>query len=136
SLAEVLIEMGQDGEALQSLESIREDDPSYPSALLVEADLYEMQGLFEVSENKLLKAKELLPDEPVMDYALGELYMTQGRFLEAARSFSLLLEKEIEIEGVDINSRMAEALSAGGAFEEALTYYKQSLKNKMDIDLL
>lgn len=136
SLAEVLIEMGQDGEPLQYLESIREDDPSYPSALLVEADLYEMQGLFEVSENKLLKAKELLPDEPVMDYALGELYMTQGRFLEAARSFSLLLEKEIEIEGVDINSRMAEALSAGGAFEEALTYYKQSLKNKMDIDLL
>ncbi|WP_233711079.1 tetratricopeptide repeat protein [Lederbergia citrisecunda] len=137
NLAELLVEMDQDDEALQYLESISKDDPNYPASLLVEADLYEMQGLFEVSENKLLKAKEIVPDESVVDYALGELYMTQGRFLEAARSFSILLTEESNvIEGVDINSRMAEALSAGGAFEDALAYYKKSLKNKTDIDLL
>ncbi|MFB9829447.1 tetratricopeptide repeat protein [Lederbergia wuyishanensis] len=137
NLAELLVEMGQDDDAFQYLETISKDDPNYPAALLVEADLYEMQGLFEVSENKLLKAKELIPNEPVIDYALGELYMTQGRFLEAARSFSFLLQgNDKEIEGIDINSRMAEALSAGGAFEEALTYYKKSLKNKKDIDQL
>lgn len=136
SLAELFIEMGNDDEALQYLETIYEDDPNYPSSLLVEADLYEMQGLYEVSENKLLKAKELLPNEPVIDYALGELYMTQGRFLEAARSFSLLLNANNQIEGVNINSRMAEALSAGGAFEESLTYYEKSLDNEKDIDHL
>ncbi|MCR2820233.1 tetratricopeptide repeat protein [Lederbergia panacisoli] len=136
SLAELLIEMGQDDEAFQYLEAISEDDPNYPASLLVEADLYEMQGLYEVSEIKLLKVKEL-SNEPVIDYALGELYMTQGRFLEAARSFSQLLDANVkEIAGVDINSRMAEALSAGGAFEESLTYYKKSLENKKDIDQL
>ncbi|WP_230200091.1 tetratricopeptide repeat protein [Bacillus niameyensis] len=136
-LAELLIEMDLDDQAYPYLQSITPDDPNYPAALLLEADLYEMQGLYEVSENKLLHAKEIVPDEPIVDFALGELYMTQGRFLEATRCFSSLLHaNKNELANIDINSRMAEALSAGGAFEEALPYYEKSLKNKLDSNTL
>lgn len=135
-IAELLIELEQDEEAYQYLSSIPKSDPHYPAALLIEADLYEIQGLFEVSEMKLLEAKELLPDELVIDYALGELYMSQGRFLEASRRFNYLIDVNMMIDGVSLYERIAEALSAGGAFEEALPYYEKALKEKENIDTL
>lgn len=134
-IAELLIEMDKDDDAYPYLETIDENDPNYPAALLIEADLYEMQGLYEVSETKLLQAKNILPKEHVIDYALGEFYMTQGRFLEAARFFKLLLDDDMSvIADTDINGRMAEALSAGGAFEEAIGFYETSLANKSEIN--
>ncbi|GIN70066.1 hypothetical protein J14TS2_05410 [Bacillus sp. J14TS2] len=136
-LAELSIEMNDDEQAYAYLETITTDDPEYVSALLIEADLYQMQGLYEVSEHKLLLAKERLPQEPVIDFALGELYMTQGRFLEASRYYTLLLEKEeVEFAGMNVHSRMAEALSAGGAFEEALPFYQKALDRKVEADTL
>lgn len=136
-LAETLIEMNNEDEAFQYLEKIDHNDPLYPQALLVQADLYEMQGLYEVSEQKLLQVKELVRSEPVIDYALAELYMSQGRFLEAARNFNLLLEAgHSEFVQIEIHGRMAEALSAGGSFEQSLSYYETSLKNKMEINVL
>ena len=136
-ISELLLEMDLDEEVYRYLESISKDDPNYPAALLIEADLYEMQGLYEVSEKKLLQAKEILPLEPVIDYALGELYMSQGRFLEAARCFKLLIEADEQaVGGIELNGRMAEALSAGGAFEEALIYYEKSLAEKLEINVL
>ena len=136
-ISELLLEMDLDEEVYCYLESINKDDPNYPAALLIEADLYEMQGLYEVSEKKLLQAKEILPLEPVIDYALGELYMSQGRFLEAARCFKLLIEADEQaVGGIELNGRMAEALSAGGAFEEALIYYEKSLAEKLEINVL
>ena len=45
----------------------------------LEADLYQLQGMPEVSERKLLQAKELLPNEVIIDFALGELFYQQGR---------------------------------------------------------
>lgn len=136
-LVELLIEMNNEDEAYHYLSMIDETDPAYPQALLIEADLYEMQGLYEVSEQKLLQAKELLDNEPVIDYALGELYMSQGRFLEATRSFKLLLDADHqEFSTIDIHGRMAEALSAGGAFEQSLPYYETSLANQMEINVL
>lgn len=137
SIAELLVELDREDEAYQYLSMVKPDDPNYPAALLLEADLYEMQGLYEVSENKLKQAKQMLPHEPVIDYALAELFLTQGRFLEASRIFKELLDaKEFTVADVDINSRMAEALSAGGAFEEALVYYENALKNKKEINVL
>ena len=68
------------------LNEIHEEDPAFPQALLLLADLYQMQGLYEVSEHKLLKAKEILPDEVLIDFALGELYLEEGKFIEAIKS--------------------------------------------------
>ena len=79
SIAEILIDSDQEDEAMLMLENISPEDDLYPSALLLEADFYQLQGMPEVSERKLLQAKELLPDEIIIDFALGELYYQQGR---------------------------------------------------------
>lgn len=85
--AELLIDSDEEEKAIAVLETIPEDDDAYPESLLLMADLYQMQGLFEVSEQKLLKAKELLPHEAVIDFALGELYFFSRSFKESIRLF-------------------------------------------------
>lgn len=135
-LAEAHIDLGQEDEAILVLERVQEGDPSFPQSLLLLADLYQMEGLYEVSEQKLQKAKSILPDEIIIDFALGELYAEQGKFLEATRAYEMVLHKEDVIAGVNVNQRMAEVLSVGGAFEEAMPYYEKALDEKIEINTL
>ncbi|PLT34882.1 lipopolysaccharide assembly protein LapB [Bacillus sp. V5-8f] len=136
SLAEILIEADQEDEAFALLEQISPEDEMYPSALLLEADLYQMQGMDEVSERKLLQAKQLLPDEPLVDFALAELFYQQGRNLDAVASYLKVLEADTEINGININQRIAESLSGAGKFEEALPYFKKALEDRLEINTL
>ncbi|MBP2241367.1 tetratricopeptide (TPR) repeat protein [Cytobacillus eiseniae] len=135
-LAECHIDLGQEDEAVLVLERLQEDDPSFPQSLLLLADLYQMEGLYEVSEQKLLRAKVILPDEVIIDFALGELYAEQGKFLEATKAYEKVLQNEDLIAGVNVNQRMAEVLSVGGAFEEALPYYEKAMDEKVEINTL
>ncbi|AYA76831.1 hypothetical protein DOE78_16035 [Bacillus sp. Y1] len=135
-LAEACIELGNEEEAMLALEKIHSSDQSYPQALLLAADLYQMQGLFEVSEQKLLTAKKVLPDEVLIDFALAELYMEQGRFTNAIQLYEGVLKKEKELAGTSIHQRLAEAYSAGGAFEEALPHYEQALEDRFEVNTL
>ncbi|MGE8204323.1 tetratricopeptide repeat protein [Heyndrickxia sp. NPDC080065] len=137
SLAEVLVEMDNEEEAINYLDSIHESDPEFPRALLILADLYQMQGLVEVSENKLLQAKEILQDEPIIDFALAELYASLGRNAEAIKLYEALLTTgEDTFAGVNINSRLGEVLSSAGKFEEALPYFEQALEENIEINTL
>lgn len=136
SIAEILIDSDQEDEAMLMLEQISSDDEMYPSALLLEADLYQLQGMDEVSERKLLQAKDLLPSESIIDFALGELYYQQGRNQEAISAYIKVLEHEEEIGGVNLNQRLAEALSGAGKFEEALPYFEKALENHLEINTL
>ena len=133
-LAETRIELGKEEEAILSLEKVKADDPSFPQALLLLADIYQMEGLYEVSENKLLEAKRLLPEETVIDFALGELYAHQGKLMEALQYYETVLKFTEEIGGVNLNQRLAETLSAGGSFEEALQYYEKAIEQKLEIN--
>jgi tetratricopeptide (TPR) repeat protein len=136
-LSEVFVEMDNEEKAIDLLLTLSEQDPEYPRALLLLADLYQMQGLHEVSERKLVQAKQLLPNEEVIDFALAELYMELGRFLEAIRFYnSLLAGGTTEIAGVHIHQRLAEAYSVGGAFEEALKHYEKASSNNLEINTL
>lgn len=136
-LSEIYLDMGQEEEAMLLLEKINPSDPSYPQSLLLLADLYQMNGLFEVSENKLLTAKKLLPEEPVVDFALGELYGELGKFSEAIKAYTHVLESGAkEMAGISVHQRLAEMLSASGSFENALVYYEQALNEKLEINLL
>ncbi|MCM3122189.1 MULTISPECIES: tetratricopeptide repeat protein [Bacillaceae] len=135
-LAETRIELGKEEEAMLTLEKVDKDDPAFPQALLLLADLYQMEGLYEVSENKLLEAKRILPDESVIDFALGELYAHQGKLAEAIQYYETVLKVHEEIGGVNINQRLAETLSAGGSFEEALHFYDIALEQKLEINTL
>lgn len=136
TLAEIMVEQGTEDEALEVLSRIGENDPSFPQSLLLQADLYLMEGLYEVSEQKLLTAKAALPDEVIIDFALGELYLEQGKFIEAIRSYESVLPIEQEIAGVNIHQRLGDALSAGGAFEEALPHYEKALEDSLEINTL
>src|SRR3954470_16519189 len=135
-LAETLLEQGDEESAILELEKIGVDDSSFPESLLLLADLYQMEGLYEVSEQKLLKAKRLLPNEIVIDFALGETYAEQGKFSDAIRCYEKVLETEEEIAGVNVNQRMADSISSGGAFEDALPYYEKALSTKLELNTL
>lgn len=136
-LAEVYVEIGREEDAMLLLDKIDADDHSFPQSLLLQADLYQMNGLFEVSEQKLLTAKNLLPDEAIIDFALGELYGELGKFAEAIQAYEKVLESGAsEISGINIHQRLAEMLSASGSFEEALPYYDQALKEKTEINTI
>ncbi|MDQ0218980.1 tetratricopeptide repeat protein [Peribacillus cavernae] len=136
SLAEILIDGDQEDEALVLLARISPEDEIYPSALLLEADLYQMQGMDEVSEQKLLKASKLLPEERLIDFALGELYYQQGRDQDALASYMKVLATETEIGGANLNQRVAEALGGLGRFEEALPYFEKALDARLEINTL
>uniref|UniRef100_UPI0036D399B0 tetratricopeptide repeat protein n=1 Tax=Halomonas halophila TaxID=29573 RepID=UPI0036D399B0 len=81
--AEILVDQGENDRALANLEKIPEDSEFYVSALMVEADLYQTEELYEVSERKLLAAEQLAPDEPAIQLALGELYYTMQDYPKA-----------------------------------------------------
>ncbi|MDP4162290.1 MAG: tetratricopeptide repeat protein [Bacillota bacterium] len=135
-LAEILIDAGEEEEALLVLEKVSENDPSFAQALLLSADLYQLQGLFEVSERKLEKAKRVLPDEVIIDFAFGELYSEQGEIAKAIQSYERVLSEQNELAGVNINQRIADILSVSGAFEEALPHYEKALDEKLEINTL
>lgn len=135
-LGEILVESGDEEQAILELEKISEHDPSFGQSLLLLADLYQVQGLFEVCERKLQKAKDILPDEVIIDFALGELYSEQGEVTKALKSYETVLKEYHEIAGVSIFQRMAELLSASGEFEEALAYYDKAIDEKLEINTL
>jgi tetratricopeptide (TPR) repeat protein len=135
-LAEVYTELDEEEKAIDILAEIDEEDPSYPRACLLAADLYQMQGLDEVSERKLWNAYEKMPDEPIIQFALGEFYLTKGEYQKSVEFYKKVLTKEKSIAGTHIPQRLAEALSLLGEFEEALPYYEEALKEKLEIHTL
>lgn len=124
SLADIFIEMEEDEPAITLLNEISEDDPAYIQALIQLADLYQAQGLFEVSENKLLAAKQLSPGEVIIDFALGELYFSIGEYLKAINYYEKVKLKQDEVANISIDDRLGESLAAAGEYEQALTFFK------------
>jgi tetratricopeptide (TPR) repeat protein len=136
-LAELFLDLEKEEEAIDLLNTITADHEAYPQALLLLADLYQMQGLAEVSEQKLQEAKQLLPNEPIIDFALGELYFHQGKYKHAIPYYEFVMkEQATSISGIYIGHRLAECLSATGEFEKSLDYYKQAVIEHEDLHTL
>lgn len=131
-LAEVYTELDEEDRALEILAQIKEDDPLFARACLLAADLYQMQGLEEISERKLKQAYEKMPDEPIIQFALAELYFSMGQYTKSIPFYEKVREKTKEMAGTLIVERLAEALSFCGEFEQALPYYDEALKAKVD----
>ncbi|WP_413523957.1 tetratricopeptide repeat protein [Carnobacterium divergens] len=136
-LAEISIESDAIDEAMDWLLEIEEDSPAYPQALLVSADLYQVQGLYEVSEQKLLQAKEILPQEPILTFALSELYFTMGKYAQAIHGYEELLAQGIDdMTGINLSARCGSAYSAVGDFEQAIPYLETGVEENESTDLL
>ncbi|WP_461200644.1 tetratricopeptide repeat protein [Anoxybacillus sp. TBDG-1] len=135
-LAEIYTEMDKEEEALELLMDIEEDDLYYVRACLLMADLYQMQGLDEVSEQKLLKAYEKMPDEPLVQFALAELYFTTGQYQKSLLYYEQVINKTKTLAGTVIAQRIAEAYSLLGEFERSLSYYEEALNERFDVHTL
>ncbi|MEK4629259.1 MAG: tetratricopeptide repeat protein [Solibacillus sp.] len=134
--AGVLIELGEEDEALNLLMGISDEAPEYPQALLVLADYYQMQGLFEVAELRINEALQILPNEPLLQFAKAELLFETGRFSEAARIYEELYAIDKKFAGTLLAERLAEVYRAGAGYETALDYYMEALEEEVTPDLL
>lgn len=129
-LAEIAVENNETDAALELLEEVDSSSELYPQALLVTADLYQVLGIPEVSEAKLKEASRILPDEPLLQFALAELYLTMDRLSEAEFIYQHLLEiGEDEMNNVSVRERLGTTLSLEGKFEEAVEYLEASLED-------
>jgi len=124
-LADIYIDLEEDEKALQLIEDIDPEDPDYVRALVVLADIYEQQGLYEVSEQKLLQAQRIAPKNEAIDLALAELYFHVGDFSNAIYYYEKVKHLADQFPFVNIQERLAESYSSIGKWEEALEQYKQ-----------
>jgi len=124
-MAEINVELKKDDVAIDLLNSIEPDDPFYVASLIQLADLYQAQGLFEVSEQKLMEAKRLHPDEIIIDFALGELLFSIGQTSRAIPFYERVRKEEMEVNQVSVTERLAESHASIGSYETALQYYEQ-----------
>ena len=135
SLADIAIGEGNDDEALSYLAAIKPDSDAYLESLLVAADLYQTQGMFDVSEQKLLKAYQLAPDEPVIQFALAELYFDIKNYRKAINLYIALIKEGItELSRVNLVQRLGVSYAEIGKFEQALGYLEQIHEEDMDDD--
>lgn len=132
-IADLLIDKNEEDQAINYLLRIHPLDTNYLSAQVMLADLYELEGLDEVAENKLLGALKISPHEPVLIFALGEHYLSTG---EAAKAVDLFeqVEGNEALAGENVTLKLAEALSLSGAFEQSLKAYRRGLKKEKTLD--
>ncbi|HEX6922790.1 MAG TPA: tetratricopeptide repeat protein [Bacillales bacterium] len=121
-LAELLMDANEEEQAIDVLTNIRSEDADHLRALLLLADIYTVQGLDEVAEQKLLEAKRMAPDEPVVAFALAEYYSMLGDYKKSVPHYEQVL-REGGIPGEDVHLKLAEALSGSGEFEKALSHF-------------
>ncbi|WP_208560104.1 tetratricopeptide repeat protein [Marinilactibacillus kalidii] len=137
NLAEIAIEEGNELEAIEWLQAVDKNSEVYPQALLVSADYYQVLDLPEVSEQKLLEAQQILPNEPVILFALAELHFTMGKYAQAIREYEqLLTDGEDTVAGIHLVTRLGSAYSALGDWENAIGYLEEAVEVDDQIDTL
>ncbi|WP_100398560.1 tetratricopeptide repeat protein [Bacillus sp. FJAT-44742] len=134
--AEIAIDLDEEEDAIEWLLEIKEEDSTFLQAQLLLADLYQLQGLDEVAEDKMKKALQHAPEEPVLLAGLGEFYIERGDFNKSIPYLKQANEKGFQFPEGSLALRLAEAYSATGQFEEALSFYEKGLKEKTELSSL
>ncbi|CQR46683.1 Photosystem I assembly protein Ycf3 [Paraliobacillus sp. PM-2] len=132
-LADIHIDLDEDQEAIELLNRFDPNDEDYLAVLVQLADLYQTQGLFEVSEQKLLEAKQLDPSEVLIDFALGELALSNGEYQKAIPYYEKVYQQQEVYAEVEIPVRLGECLAAVGEFEQALAYYEKIETDNVEV---
>ena len=132
SLAQIASEDGQVEEAFAYLEEITSDSDWYVTALLVKADLYQMEGLPDVAREKLAEAKQL-SDEPLVTFGLAEIDFELGNFNQAIKEYASLDNRLIyEQTGVSTYQRIGVSYASLGKFEVAIEFLEKALEIEYD----
>ena len=88
--------------------------------------MYQTENEYEVTEEKLKEAYRIAPDEPAVQFALGEFYFMTSRFDEAIQYyFELIRNGYTEFAKVNIAGRLGICYAQSGQFKQALGYLKQ-----------
>lgn len=137
SLAEIAIENDELEQAFTWLEAIEESSPIYPQSLLTQADIYQLLNIPEVSEQKLFRAKELLPNEPLIELSLAELYFASEDYQRAIETYEAILRDFSDFESpVQLDERIGVALSRIGEFEHAIAHLEKAIEAEETVDRL
>ena len=79
-----------------------------------------------MTEEKLKEAYALAPDEPAVEFALGEFYFMVGQYSEAIQYyFQLIKNGYTDFAKVDIAGRLGICYAQSGQFKKALGYFNQ-----------
>lgn len=127
NLAQIAAEDDAIEEAFLYLDKVSKDSPNYLSALLVMADLYDMEGLTEVAREKLLQAVGISP-EPLVIFGLAEIDMSLQHFKEAIDYYAQLDNRQIlELTGISTYQRIGRAYASLGKFEAAIEFLEKAV---------
>ncbi|HES0751138.1 TPA: tetratricopeptide repeat protein [Streptococcus pyogenes] len=127
NLAQIAAEDDAIEEAFLYLDKVSKDSPNYLSALLVIADLYDMEGLTEVAREKLLQAVAI-SSEPLVIFGLAEIDMSLQYFKEAIDYYAQLDNRQIlELTGISTYQRIGRAYASLGKFEAAIEFLEKAV---------
>ncbi|KPJ22946.1 tetratricopeptide repeat protein [Streptococcus phocae] len=127
NLAQISAEDNEIEEAFLYLDRITSDSPDYLSALLVMADLYDMEGLTDVAREKMLKATQI-SQEPLVIFGLAEIEMALDHFKEAIEQYAKLDNRHIlNLTGISTYQRIGRAYANLGKFEAAIEFLEKAI---------
>ncbi|MGT2745098.1 tetratricopeptide repeat protein [Streptococcus phocae subsp. phocae] len=127
NLAQISAEDNEIEEAFLYLDRITPDSPDYLSALLVMADLYDMEGLTDVAREKMLKATQI-SQEPLVIFGLAEIEMALDHFKEAIEQYAKLDNRHIlNLTGISTYQRIGRAYANLGKFEAAIEFLEKAI---------
>lgn len=132
NLAQIAAEDGDIEAAFTYLDAISPDSDAYLSALLVMADIYDMEGLADAAREKLLLASQI-SDEPLVTFGLAEIEMELGHFSEAIKEYAKLDNRDVlEMTGISTYQRIGKAYASLGKFEAAVEFLEKAIEIEYD----
>lgn len=132
NLAQIATEDGDIEGAFLYLDAISPESEAYLSALLVMADIYDMEGLTDVAREKLLLASKI-SDDPLVIFGLAEIELELGNFNQAIKEYAKLDNREIlELTGISTYQRIGRAYASLGKFESAIEFLEKTIEIEYD----
>ena len=133
-LAEILLNDGQEDDALSLLYAVGPDSDAYLDSLLIQADYYQSEGFIETARDKMLEARKLAPDEDAVEFGLAELDYLSENNEEALKIYQDLATRQKMFGEVNLNQRIFETLAKLGRYEEAADIIDEHEDDLLDID--
>lgn len=125
---EGLMSENQTDEALEYLSQVAISTEK----LMLEADLYQQINMTEVAIDKLIEARELEPNDPIIHFALAEMLYFDGQYLRATREYEVVLDTgEYEVNGINLFARMADCALQSGNYSDAINLYDEIDEDEM-----
>ncbi|RIO63097.1 hypothetical protein BUZ34_06795 [Staphylococcus haemolyticus] len=125
---EGLMSENQTDEALEYLSQVAISTEK----LMLEADLYQQINMTEVAIVKLIEARELEPNDPIIHFALAEMLYFDGQYLRATREYEVVLDTgEYEVNGINLFARMADCALQSGNYSDAINLYDEINEDEM-----